>query len=84
MPRQFKAAPRESVLEQCESESMVDDARAVGNGILVVYKGSMGDHTRIYTYIVERFGWYPASYEPRSDGDRAVLMPITEVPKSND
>jgi hypothetical protein len=68
-------ATREQILNVADDKKEIYDAVPVGEGVKVVYHREE-DHERLYTDLVENYGWYVAAYEPLDAGDTATLMPI--------
>lgn len=80
MPSQFTPADRDTVRSAIEEHSHVHDTTTIGGGLMVLYHASSHDVTvRGYDGLTRKHGWYVALYEPDENGDKAILMPITEV-----
>ena len=80
MPRQFSPADRETVREHLEGNGNVFDVSECGDGLYVVYAHNKSP-VHLYTTLMEGAGWYVASYDRQEEGgDKAVFMPVTEVP----
>jgi len=82
MPQQFSIADRETVIEAVEEQAHTFDTTKVGPGLMVIYRSDKSDVVRGYDGLTRKHGWYVASYHRDPDGgDKAILMPITEVPE---
>jgi len=79
---QFTPSDRETVEEYVERQDFVYDTTPTGPGLHVIEKTrhSPCGNVKGFQRLMEKFGWYVASYRPDADGNEQVIMPVTEVP----
>jgi len=78
---QFTPSDRETVAEYVNSKGYIHSVAPTGRGLIAIKeeRKSVEDRGNVFTWLMEKYGWYPACVTFHNSGTRYTLMPVTEA-----